>query len=64
MFSIKNLVFKKRPIYKLIEKYMEPYTTEEVVLSNVVKLQLLSLMRIYLVVNMSQIFWYKEQIKG
>jgi len=64
MFSTKNLVFKKRPVCKLMEKYMESYTTEEVVLSNVVKLQLLSLMRIYLVVNVSQIFWYKEQIKG
>ena len=39
------------------------YTIEEVVSSNAVKLQLLSLMRIYLVVNVSQIVWYKEQIK-
>ena len=40
------------------------YTIEEVVSSNAVKLQLLSLMRIHLVVNMSQIVWYKEQVKG
>ena len=39
------------------------YTIEEVVSSNAVKLQLLSLMRIHLVVNVSQIVWYKEQIK-
>ena len=31
---------------------------------NVVKLQLLSLMRIHLVVNMSQVVQYKEQVKG
>ena len=40
------------------------YTIEEVVSSNAVKLQLLSLMRIHLVVNVSQIVWYKEQVKG
>ena len=40
------------------------YTIEEVISSNAVKLQLLSLMRIHLVVNMSQIVWYKEQVKG
>ena len=33
-------------------------------LMNVVKLQLLSLMRIHLVVNMSQVVQYKEQVKG
>ena len=31
---------------------------------NMVKLQLLSLMRIHLVVNMSQVVQYKEQVKG
>ena len=40
------------------------YTIEEVVSSNAVKLQLLSSMRIHLVVNISQIVWYKEQVKG
>jgi len=41
-----------------------PYVIEEVVLSNVVKLQLPSLMRIHPVVNVSQIVRYKEQVKG
>jgi len=43
---------------------VEPYEIEEVVLSNMVKLQLLSSMRIHLVVNVSQIVRYKEQMKG
>ena len=43
---------------------MGPYVIEEVVLSNVVKLQLPSLMRIHPVVNVSQIVRYKEQVKG
>ena len=43
---------------------MGPYTIEEVVSSNAVKLQLPSSMRIHLVVNISQIVWYREQVKG
>ena len=61
--STKDLVFKERPTKKLMERYMRPYAIEEIVLSNVVKLQLPSLMRIYLVVNVSQIVRYKEQVK-
>ena len=64
MLSIKNLVFKERPTQKLMERYVGPYMIEEVVLLNVVKLQLPSLMRIHLVVNVSQIVRYKEQVKG
>ena len=37
---------------------------EEVVSTNAVKLQLPSSMRIYPVVNVSRIVWYKEQVKG
>jgi len=40
------------------------YAIEEVVSSNAVKLRLPSLMRIHLVVNVSQIVQYKEQVKG
>jgi len=58
------LVFKKRPARKLMERYVRPYVIEEVVLSNAVKLWLPILMRIHPVVNVSQIIWYKEQVKG
>jgi len=57
-------VFKERPTKKLTERYVGPYAIQEVVSSNAVKLQLPSLMRIYLVVNVSQIVRYKEQMKG
>ena len=43
---------------------MGPYAIEEVVSSNVVKLRLPSSMRIHLVVNISQIVQYKEQVRG
>jgi len=64
LLSTKDLVFKERPVKKLMERYVGPYEIEEVVSSNAVKLQLPISMRIYLVVNVSWIVRYKEQVKG
>ena len=64
MLSTKDLVFRKRLTKKLTERYVGPYAIEEVVSSNAVKLKLPSSMRIHLVVNVSRIVWYKEQVKG
>ena len=55
LLSTKDLVFKERPTKKLTERYVGPYVIEEVVSMNVVKLRLLSSMRIHPVVNVSQI---------
>jgi len=38
MLSTKDLVFKERPARKLVDRYMGPYTIEEVVSTNTVKL--------------------------
>ena len=64
LLSTKDLVFKERLVRKLMERYVGLYTIEEVVLSNTVKLWLPTLMRIHLVVNVSQIVQYKKQMKG
>ena len=64
LLSTKDLVFKERPSKKLMKRYVGPYAIEEVVSSNAVKLKLPSSMRIHLVVNVSQIVHYKEQVKG
>ena len=64
LLSTKDLVFKERPTQKLIERYIGLYAIKEVVLMNTVKLQLPSSIRIHLVVNVSQIVQYKEQVKG
>ena len=64
ILSTKNLVFKERPVKKLVDQYVGPYTIEEVVSTNAVKLQLPILMRIYPVVNVSQIVQYREQVEG
>jgi len=55
LLSTKDLVFKERPARKLVDRYVSPYTIEEVVSTNVVKLQLPTLMRIHPVVNISWI---------
>jgi len=60
LLSTKDLVFKERPVRKLVDRYVSPYTIEEVVSTNAVKLQLPISMRIHPVVNVSQIVRYKE----
>jgi len=64
LLSTKDLVFKERPTKKLMERYVGLYVIEEVVSSNAVKLCLPSSMRIHLVVNVSQVVRYKEQVMG
>jgi len=63
MLSTKDLVFKERPVKKLIERYMRPYVIEKVVSKNMVKLKLPASMRIHPVVNVSRIMRYKELVK-
>ena len=64
LLSTKDLVFKERPARKLVDQYVGPYTIEEVVSTNVVKLRLPTSMRVHPVVNVSQIVRYKEQVEG
>ena len=64
LLSTKDMVFKKRLVRKLVERYVGSYMIEEVVSTNAVKLWLPTLMRIHLVVNVSQIVRYREQVKG
>ena len=64
MLSIKDLVFKKYLMRKLVDCYVDLYIIDEVVSTNIVKLYLSISMRIYLVVNISWVVWYKEQIEG
>ena len=64
MLSTKDLVFKERLAKKLVDQYVGPYTIEEVVSINAVKLQLLISIRIHPVVNVSQIVQYKRQVEG
>ena len=62
MLSTKDLVFKERLAKKLVNQYIGPYFIKEVISINAVKLQLPNLMRIHLVLNVSQIVQYREQV--
>jgi len=53
MLSMKGLVFKEQPARKLVDQYISPYIINEVVSANAIKLQLLTSIRIHLVVNIS-----------
>ena len=53
MLSMKDLVFKERLARKLIDQYIGLYIIDKVVSTNVIKLKLLTSIRIYLVVNVS-----------
>ena len=61
---MKDLVFKERLTKKLVNWYMSLYTIKEIVFTNIVKLQLLTLMRIHLIVNITWIVQYREPIEG
>ena len=60
MLNTKDLVFKERLAKKLVDQYVRPYTIEEVVSTNAIKLQLPTSMRIHPVMNVSWVVWYKE----
>ena len=55
MLSIKYLVFNKRLVKKLVDWYVSLYTIKEVVSTNIVKLRLPNLIRVYPVMNFSKI---------
>ena len=63
MLSIKDSVFKERLVKKLMNWYVGLYIIEEVVSANIVKLRLLTSMRIYLVVNISWVVIYRKPVK-
>ena len=60
---MKDLVFKERPVKKLMERYMRPYMVEKIMSKNAVKLKLLASMRIHLVVNISRIVRYRKLVE-
>ena len=63
MLSTKDLVFKKRPAKELVDQYIGSYIINKIVSTNAVKLWLPTLMIIYLVVNISQVVRYWEQVE-
>ena len=60
MLSTKDLVFNEQLARKLVDQYMSLHIIEEVVSTNTVKLKLPTIMRIHLVVNLSQVVKYRK----
>jgi len=59
MLSMKDLLFKKQLANKFVDWYVGSYIIDEVVSTNTVRLQPTS-MRIHLVMNVSQVVWYRK----
>jgi len=49
---------------KLTKRFVGPYKIKKIVLSNIVELELPSTVKIHLVVNVSRIQRYVEQVEG
>ena len=66
MLSIKDLKYQivRRRTEKLTERYIGPYKIKRIVLLNIVELELPSIVKIHLVVNISRIRKYIGQVKG
>ena len=66
LLSTKDLKWQmvRQSSEKLVEQFIGPYKIKAVISSNVVELELLATVRIHLVVNVSQIKWYVDQVDG
>ena len=54
---------RNRKTRKLTKKFVEPYKIKKSISENVVELELLASMKIHLVVNVSKIAMYQEQVE-
>jgi len=65
ILSTKDLKYQMvdRRTKKLIERFVGPYKIKKIILSNVVELELPSIVKIHLVVNFSRIQRYIEQVE-
>ena len=66
MLSTKNLKYQivRKRTEKLMERFVKPYKVKKIMSLNAVKLELLSTVKIHLVVNISRICKYIEQVEG
>jgi len=66
MLSTKDLKYQMvgRRTEKLIERFVGPYKIKKIISTNVVELELSSIVKIHLVVNISRIQRYIRQVEG
>jgi len=65
LLSTKDLVWKmrNRETKKLAEKFIRLYKIKKIILENVVELKLLASMKTHLMVDISRIVLYQEQVE-
>ena len=54
---------RNRKMKKLTEKFVRPYKIKKIISENMMELELLASMKIHLVVDVSRIVMYQEQIE-
>jgi len=66
LLSTKDLKWQmvERKSEKLTEWFVEPYRVKRIILTNAIELKLPSSIKIYPIVNMSQVQLYRPQVKG
>jgi len=65
LLSTKNLTWqmRNRKTKKLIEKFVGSYKIKKIISENTVELESLALIKIHLVINVSRIAMYQEQVE-
>jgi len=66
ILSTKDLKYQmaRRRTEKLIKRFISPYKVKKIVSLNIVELELPSIVKIHLVVNVSRIYKYIGQVEG
>ena len=64
LLSTKDLKWQMvgQHLEKLVEQFVGPYKIKAIISSNIVELELLATVKIHLVVNVSEIKWYVNQV--
>ena len=62
LLSTKDMKYQKqgRRLEKLIKRFVKPYQVKKIILTNIIELDLPSIVKIYLVVNVSRVHRYKD----
>jgi len=66
LLSTKDLKYQiqERQSKKLIEWFMGPYKVKRIISTNIIELELPSNIKMHLVVNVSRVWKYKDQVEG
>jgi len=65
LLSMKDLKYqmKERQLEKLIERFIGPYQVKGIILTNAIELDLPSIIKIHLLVNVSSVYRYRDQVE-